>query len=405
MKLSKLALLGIACLGIQSAEAKTAAELKAAFATIMPASGLKARMAWAQGGTLPDTLADRTLYAVDGDEGVVRRILPTTMSVDVDWPNVTADGSKIVFADLKSYSAYVVNFDGTGLTKLAVDIPTDELTLEYWVDASGVDWIIAGGGDCGTIRRFKLSDPKVCVSLWNKTGNPSPSHGDGLGLSQDGTRLCAMWDRGRNDASGMSYGSGIGVVPDGQVSMTPLWIGCGISMLPDNSYTAGIGNKDIRVVDGAGNIKVKYDVNKAVMDYAKAHNGANNCNGTYEEFINFRWSNKLDVISFGSYWTKANPWIYNVKTGKFISIVDDMGCTKVEHSDLMFYTGTSVVSQPALGVAFEKSQFNSDNPIYSLNGRRLAPHDISKQNASGAMSIRIMKQHNTRGMQKVLVSQ
>jgi len=121
------------------------------------------------------------LMGYDTEDGKGERaILP-----DIGWyakPLLTADGKRVVFANLADHTVDVVNFDGTGLRQV---LKNDEaykfdekpfIDDAVWTDPkNGVTWVYAlvmeqrEGKPVPTIRRYQLDHPEVSELIWDKT--------------------------------------------------------------------------------------------------------------------------------------------------------------------------------------------------------------------------------------------
>ena len=99
------------------------------------------------------------IYAVDVSSGAIRKLTP--QSGDWSGPAVSPDGRRVAFrgypAQRVSYRAddiYVVNVDGSGLTKISATMDRDPSTLIWAPDNSGVYFSV---GDQGTSNVYFAS--------------------------------------------------------------------------------------------------------------------------------------------------------------------------------------------------------------------------------------------------------
>jgi len=175
-----------ALLGAAAAPApKTAAAVKAL-------TGARTRVVWVQGDGGDPYAAGfgLVLKGLDTEDGKGERAILATRGSYVK-PLLTGDGKRIVFTshrkdkDFAFMETFVVNFDGTGLTKLA-----DGAALAVWVEpGTGRDWVYLGTdntpkspGDFHTVSRFAVDRAGVRELVWNKT----LVSGDTFQVSADG---------------------------------------------------------------------------------------------------------------------------------------------------------------------------------------------------------------------------
>jgi len=183
------ALLLAACAADPQSAAQTAAG---------PAAGVRAftggrtRVVWVQGdGTDPQaTGLNLVLMGIDTDDARGERVILGKRRSYVK-PLITRKGDRIVFStrpDPGPPEVFVVNWDGSGLTRLA-----SGFALAVWQDpGDGREWIYVGTDngsekyDFATVSRIRLDDPGVREMVWNRTTVSS----DTFQVSADG-RLAA----------------------------------------------------------------------------------------------------------------------------------------------------------------------------------------------------------------------
>jgi hypothetical protein len=190
-------------------------------AAVQRLTGARTRIVWAHQVKGEDKrwgsgAAEFALMGFDTDEGGSRVILPGPDSYAN--PSIAPDGSRVVFTDSGDGSIYVVNWDGTGKTRLA-----SGFALCAWVDpVSGLQWIYAGKAEFSSpIVRFQLENPEIVETVWDEPCGPS----SGFQVSADGSR-----------AGCVSKHPSVGTIHfnDGRHA-THGW-GCEAGFAPDNSY-------------------------------------------------------------------------------------------------------------------------------------------------------------------------
>ena len=148
---------------------------------------------WVQGdGTDPETEGDQlVLMGIDSDDGRGERIILSEKRSYVK-PRLTANGQRVVFSSRilpGPPEIFVVNWDGTGLRKLA-----DGFAMAIWQDpADGSDWVYAGNDnvqyDFKRVTRFPVDAPAKRELVWDATLVSM----EGFAVSPDGRRAGGMW--------------------------------------------------------------------------------------------------------------------------------------------------------------------------------------------------------------------
>lgn len=205
-------------------------------------TGAQTRVVWIQdAGETACVYSEKPtlrLMGFDTDDGKGERaILP-----NIGWyakPVITADGNRVVFADLADHSVKVVNFDGTGLRLIVKNEESYKFNEKaftdnsVWTDPkSGVTWVYAmimeqrGGQPVPTIRRYQLDHPEVNEMVWDKTP----------------VFMFMMNGDGRMASGGVSDGGntpqGVFLLPN--VDFAARGGGCWPSMSPDNSLRSWV---------------------------------------------------------------------------------------------------------------------------------------------------------------------
>ena len=134
-------------------------------------TGVPTRVVWVQGeGSDLRTLSTSlTLMGYDTEDGRGERALLGERR-NYTKPLITPRGDRIIFTDRQALDLYVVNWDGTGLRRLA-----DGFGLEVWQDrASGVEWVYAARGpendeQYRRVVRFPIDRPAETELVWDKT--------------------------------------------------------------------------------------------------------------------------------------------------------------------------------------------------------------------------------------------
>ena len=133
----------------------------------------------------------QTLMGFDNADGRGERSILGTVS-NYAKPLITPGGDRVVFSNRQDQSIHIVDWEGTGLRRLA-----DGFALEVWQDpATGVEWVYSGLDEANTratsyhtIRRYRLDEPSVGELMWEET----PVSEDNFQLSFDGRRTSGLF--------------------------------------------------------------------------------------------------------------------------------------------------------------------------------------------------------------------
>ena len=142
-------------------------------AEVRALTGAHTRVVWVQGdGTDPSAEGDKlVLMGSDSDDGAGERVILGERRSYVK-PLFTPRGDRIVFSSRAvpgPPETFVVNWDGSGLRKLA-----DGFALDVWESpADGSAWVYLGTEnekwDFATVSRFPLEAPDRREPVWNRT--------------------------------------------------------------------------------------------------------------------------------------------------------------------------------------------------------------------------------------------
>lgn len=156
-------------------------------------TGAHTRVVWVQGdGTDPDAGGDQLiLMGFDSEDGKGERVILGDRRSRT-MPRLTPGGDRIVFSTRivpGPPEIFVVNFDGTGLRKLA-----DGFAMALWQNpADGSEWVYAGSDnqqwDFRTVTRFPIDAPARRELVWNTTMVSM----EGFGVTPDGRYLTGMF--------------------------------------------------------------------------------------------------------------------------------------------------------------------------------------------------------------------
>jgi hypothetical protein len=230
-------------------------------AAVRELTGARTRVVWVQGDGADPYAAGfgLLLKGLDTEDGKGERAILAARG-SYFKPLLISDGTRIVFSshrkdkDFSFIETFVVNFDGTALTKLA-----DGAALAAWAEpGSGRDWIYLGTdnapkspGDFHTVSRFAVDRPGVRELVWNKT----LVSGDTFQVSADGKTAGGLfpWPK-----------AGVASLPNGD-----------LRILGDGCWTAfrdaGVGlfwyfdgsHRNVTIVDPAANRRWNVALNQA----------------------------------------------------------------------------------------------------------------------------------------------
>jgi hypothetical protein len=155
-------------------------------------TGAHTRIVWVQGdGTDPETEGVQlTLMGLDSKDGKERVIIGQPRSIVK--PRFTSRADRIVFSSRILPGApeiFVVNWDGTGLRKLA-----DGFAMTLWRNpADGRDWVYAGTENqkyaFRKVWRFPVDEPDKRELVWDKTLVSM----EGFNVTPDGRYAGGLW--------------------------------------------------------------------------------------------------------------------------------------------------------------------------------------------------------------------
>ncbi|MFC2171158.1 hypothetical protein ACFLU6_00840, partial [Acidobacteriota bacterium] len=187
-------------------------------------TGAHTRFVWAQdAGEKSDPMGERSemrLIGFDTDDSLGERPVLSEIS-NYTKPMLTPKGDRIVFSNRSERTVYVVNWDGSGLQKVA-----DGFAADVWRDPeSGVEWVYLVRNyrkkNTAPCRRVMIDNPKRRQRVWEKL---DISYG-WFGISADGTRAAAAcpWPE-----------CGLARLPN--LTWKKYGKGCLPDIAPDNSY-------------------------------------------------------------------------------------------------------------------------------------------------------------------------
>ena len=153
------------------------------------------RVAWTRDvgdGTDVISFGDQLiLMAYDSKDGQGERVV-LDQPASYARPLITPDGATIVFSIRREASVYALDWNGSGLRRLA-----DGFGLTVWTDpADATAWVYVGVDEAPTdppsyraVRRHRLDDPAVSELVWDA----QPVSGDSFQLSADGRMAGALF--------------------------------------------------------------------------------------------------------------------------------------------------------------------------------------------------------------------
>jgi hypothetical protein len=182
----------LACLTAAACGGSAAPPIEGAAADVRGLTGAHTRVVWGQhDGTDPRLRGDQVqLMGFDSDDGKGERAILEKRSSYVK-PMITPRGDRIVYsrrADPGPPEVFVVNWDGTGLRKLA-----DGVGMTLWADPNdGREWLYLGVDpvqfDTNTVVRFPLDRPEQRETVWTK----SKISMEGFKVSRDGRQASGL---------------------------------------------------------------------------------------------------------------------------------------------------------------------------------------------------------------------
>lgn len=263
-------------------------------------TGAQTRIVWIQdaGETACVYSEKPTLHLMgfDTDDGRGER----PILAEIGWyakPVITADGQRVVFANLADHSVEVVNFDGTGRRKILKNEESYKFNEKaftdnsVWTDpVSRVTWVYAmimeqrGGQPVPTIRRFQLDHPEVNELVWDKTP----------------VFMFMMNGDGRFASGGISDG---GNTPQGIFSLPNNYFaaragGCWPSMSPDNSLRSWVFTGNHRSIHFCVTNDLRTGKGSSYgLEFNKSPGLTVN---SRQEMYHPRWSNNVRFLILGS---------------------------------------------------------------------------------------------------------
>jgi hypothetical protein len=140
----------------------------------------------------PDAAGDQLiLMGFDTDDGKGERVILSDRRSRT-MPRLTARGDRVVYStriDPGPSEIFVVNFDGTGLRKLA-----DGFAMALWQNpADGSEWVYVGTErqkfDFARVSRFPIDAPEKIELVWDTTTVSF----EGFGVTPDGRYITGMF--------------------------------------------------------------------------------------------------------------------------------------------------------------------------------------------------------------------
>jgi hypothetical protein len=218
-------------------------------------TGAHTRVVWVQGdGTDPRMLGTKlVLMGFDSDDGKGERAILAKHGSYVK-PLLTSRGDRIVYSTRVKPGppeVFVVNWDGTGLRKLA-----DGFAMDLWQSPTDRrDWVYIGvnndGWGTNTVLRFPLDAPDKREPVWTKSSVSM----EGFKVSTDGRQASGLfpWPK-----------AGVAELPDGRV--TTFGDGCWPSFTnargPLCWYFDG-AHRNVTMVDVDSRMKWMVNINNA----------------------------------------------------------------------------------------------------------------------------------------------
>jgi hypothetical protein len=260
-------------------------------------TGAPTRAVWIQdAGDLACVYSERPtlrLMVFDTEDNKGERMLLP----DIGWyakPVITADGSRVVFADMTTKTLDVINWDGTGRRQVVKNISSFEDNSTWTDPKSGVVWVYAqtmeprGNQQVPVIRRYQLDHPEINELIWDKMPIVH------FMVSGDGRAACG--------------GSAAGNTPQGMLTLpngnlyTPA-AGCWPSMSPDSSHRLWVFTGNHRSIHFCvpANRSGNFSVSDVRFDEAPGLVLKSN-----EEEYHPRWTNNIRYLAITSPYSNRN---------------------------------------------------------------------------------------------------
>jgi hypothetical protein len=265
-------------------------------------TGAHTRLVWVQAtGAVDDP---HSVFRIVGLDTVDDRGIHTILGglTDCSKPIISPNGRHILFSNRKEDRVYVVNWNGTGIRKIA-----NGYACDYWQDPhTHTEWAYVRMGDGNKdnpIWRIQIDDPDIHELVWDKT----PIDQDAVPwfqLSEDGTHAGAAfpWPK-----------CGVARLPN--KSWTLRGLGCWCSLAPDNSYR-------FFHFDGTHDHIIMYDRDgdrhKIVVDGVPALEGHTTLYPRWTRDVRFMtldgpsdnfWNSEFYILRFNSSFTRIEKWL------------------------------------------------------------------------------------------------
>ncbi|MGH8017337.1 MAG: LamG-like jellyroll fold domain-containing protein [Opitutaceae bacterium] len=197
-------------------------------------TGARTRVVWIQDvageGDVFGRSARMALIGVDSSDGRGERLLVLEPGYYAK-PLITPKGDRVVFSNFKTNETFIVNWDGSGLHKIA-----DGKAVEVWLDPeTSKEWVFVQRGPAtgedfkeNPIYRHEIDAPENAALVWDRT----PVSGFDAGsfqVSADGTRAAGLFPWGAAGIANLE-----------QQDWHRIGNGCWTGMSPDNRYQAWI---------------------------------------------------------------------------------------------------------------------------------------------------------------------
>ncbi len=215
------------------------------------------RVVWVQdhgdGADFNSSRLQQILMGFDSDDGRGERPILGVVSNYVK-PLITPGGDRVVFSNRQEKSVWIVDWEGTGLRRLA-----DGFALEVWRDpANGHEWVYSGTDEADTraisyhtVRRHRLDDPEDGELVWDQ----APVSEDNFQLSQDG-----------RSASGVFPWPHVGLADLTTQQWSKLGEGCWTALAPGGPGLAWYfdgSHRNLTLVDLTSDARWRIPINEA----------------------------------------------------------------------------------------------------------------------------------------------